>query len=229
MITTVIFDLDDTLYDEVDYCRSGFEAVADFLVKAHKVPLSPTDLCAAFWRQFSSGNRTETFNATLKELGISFDEQLIAGLVRVYRGHVPTIRLPKESRDCLMNLRRSYSLAVLTDGYLPAQRLKIRSLGMAGYFKCILYTEQLGRQFWKPSPVGFLRVIEIFNVQPSQAAYVADNPAKDFIAPNQLGMRSIQVTRPLQLHSQASPDVAAAAQHTIDLLSQLPAMLQSLG
>ena len=31
MITTVVFDLDDTLYDEVEYCRSGFEAVAEFL------------------------------------------------------------------------------------------------------------------------------------------------------------------------------------------------------
>jgi len=31
MITTVIFDLDDTLYDEIDYCRSGFASVAEFL------------------------------------------------------------------------------------------------------------------------------------------------------------------------------------------------------
>jgi len=29
MITTVVFDLDDTLYDELDYCRSGFRAVAE--------------------------------------------------------------------------------------------------------------------------------------------------------------------------------------------------------
>jgi putative hydrolase of the HAD superfamily len=227
-ITTVIFDLDDTLYDEVDYCRSGFEAVADFLVEVYKVARTPTDLSSAFWRQFNSGNRTETFNAALKELDLPFDEQLIAGLVRIYRGHVPTIRLPKESRDCLIRLRRSYDLAVLTDGYLPAQRLKIRALGIIGYLKCILYTEQLGRQHWKPSPLGFIKVLEALYVQPNQAVYVADNPAKDFIAPNQLGMRSIQVTRPLRLHRTPPPDPSGAAQHTLDSLSQLPTLLQGL-
>ena len=33
MITTVIFDLDDTLYDEAEYCRSGFAAVAEARIK----------------------------------------------------------------------------------------------------------------------------------------------------------------------------------------------------
>jgi len=227
-ITTVVFDLDDTLYDEVDYCRSGFEAVADFLVEVHRVPAAPADLCTAFWRQFHSGNRTETFNAALKELGLAFDEQLIAGLVRAYRGHVPTIRLPKESRDCLANLRRSHDLAILTDGYLPAQRLKIRALGITGYFKCILYTEQLGREHWKPSPVGFVKVLEALHAQPGQAVYVADNAAKDFIAPNSLGMRSVQVARPLRLHKDPPPVPSAAPQHSLDSLSQLPALLQGL-
>lgn len=228
MITTVIFDLDDTLYDEIDYCRSGFEAVADFLTTVYKVPLAPKDLFSAFWRQFDGGNRTETFNEALKELDLPFDNQMIAGLVRIYRGHVPTIRLPKESRDCLVRLRRSYSMAVLTDGYLPAQRLKIRALGIIGYLKCIFYTEQLGRQYWKPSPAGFIKVLETLRAQPSQAVYVADNPTKDFIAPNQLGMRSIQVTRPLRLHRDPPPDPSGAAQRTLDSLSQLPALLQGM-
>jgi FMN phosphatase YigB (HAD superfamily) len=33
MITTVVFDLDDTLYDEIEYCRSGFTSVAEFIVQ----------------------------------------------------------------------------------------------------------------------------------------------------------------------------------------------------
>jgi putative hydrolase of the HAD superfamily len=228
MITTVIFDLDDTLYDEVDYCRSGFEAVAEFLRTAFQINVPAERVVEILWRQFNAGNRTETFNAALKELDVPFDQPLIASLVRVYRNHVPAIRLPKESRDCLVSLRRSYSMAVLTDGYLPAQRLKIRALGITGYLKCILYTEHLGRSYWKPSPVGFIKVLETLHAQPSQAVYVADNPTKDFIAPNQLGMRSIQVTRPLRLHRNPPPDPSGAAQHTLDSLSQLPALLQGV-
>jgi putative hydrolase of the HAD superfamily len=228
MITAVVFDLDDTLYDEVDYCRSGFEAVAQFLVRVHKVPRASDELCGAFWRHFNSSRRGRTFDATLAEMGVTFDSRLIAGLIRVYRCHAPKIKLPKESRDVLNLLRRSRSLAVLTDGYLPAQRLKIRALGISGYLKCVLYTEHLGRACWKPSTAGFVKVLDALRVQPDQAVYVADNPAKDFIAPNRLGMRSIQVLRPLRLHYETPPDASAAAQHTVDSLSQVPALLQLL-
>ncbi len=228
MIRAVVFDLDDTLYDEVDYCRSGFEAVADFLVRVHKVPHASEDLCAAFCRQFDSGNREQTFDTALHELGVPSDPRMIAGLIRIYRCHMPKIRLPKDSRDTLTLLRRSYSLAVLTDGYLPAQRLKIRALGIAGYLKCILYTEHLGRSSWKPSPVGFVKVLDALRVRPDQAAYVGDNAAKDFIAPNVLGMQSIQVSRPLGLHDQPATEPSAAARHAVDSISRLPALLQSL-
>jgi putative hydrolase of the HAD superfamily len=228
MIRAVIFDLDDTLYDEIDYCRSGFEAAAEFLVRVGRVPHPADELHAAFWRHFSSGNRGQTFNAALAELGVAFDSRLIAGLVRAYRCHVPKIRLPRETREVLTLLRRSHSLAVLTDGYLPAQRLKIRALGIAQHLKCVLYTEHLGRACWKPSPAGFVRVLDVLRVRPDQALYVGDNPAKDFIAPNHLGMRSVQVQRPLRLHSQPPADPSAAPQHVVESLSQIPALLHLL-
>ena len=76
MITTVVFDLDDTLYDEIDYCRSGFAAVAEALAASHGL----TDhkrLFDAFWNQFVAGNHNTTFNAALEKLSITYDEQLI--------------------------------------------------------------------------------------------------------------------------------------------------------
>ena len=38
MITTVVFDLDDTLYDEIEYIKSGFTAVAEFLAEPPENP-----------------------------------------------------------------------------------------------------------------------------------------------------------------------------------------------
>ncbi|MBP8305366.1 MAG: HAD family hydrolase [Phycisphaerae bacterium] len=229
MTASVIFDLDDTLYDEIDYCRSGFAAVADFLASVREVKVPAAEVAETFQREFDSGNRTQTFNAALRGLGIALDPPLISSLVRVYRAHAPKIRLPKDSRDGLAALQRTHSLALLTDGYLPAQRLKVRALGISRFFRCILYTEQLGRPYWKPSPVGFVRVLEALHVQPDQAAYVADNPLKDFIAPNRLGMRSVQVARPLRLHRAPPPDPSAAARHTVGSIADLPALLRDLG
>lgn len=227
MITTVVFDLDDTLYDEIDYCRSGFAAVAEFLANSLKVA-SAERIFDALWRQFTAGNRAKTFNATLDELSTAYDEKLIRELINVYRGHLPNITLPADSRDVLVQLGGKYTLALLTDGFLPAQKLKVDALGIEKYFDCVLYTEDLGREFWKPSPVGFERLIETLNAKPEIAAYVADNETKDFIAPNQLGLSTIQIVRPARIHTESSQHPDAAADHVIDEVTQLPALLRSL-
>jgi len=119
-------------------------------------------------------------------------------------------------------------LALLTDGFLPAQRLKVQVLGLEKYFKCIIYTEQLGRQFWKPSPVGFEKLMETLNAEPENMAYVADNPMKDFIAPNKLGSSTIQIIRPARIHTESSAEPGAAAQYVIRNLADLPALLDKL-
>ena len=227
MITTVIFDLDDTLYDEVDYCKSGFKAVAEFLAN---LPQAPPDerIFNCLWKQFTAGNRTKTFNTALDELGIAYDDSRIAELIKVYRDHVPKITLPAESRNVLRQLSEKFTLALLTDGFLPAQKLKVQALRIKKYFKCIIYTEQLGRQFWKPSPAGFEKLMHDLNAVPQNIVYVADNEKKDFIAPNKLGFTTIQILRPARLHTSVCGQSGAAAQHTIRQISQLSGLLEKL-
>jgi len=227
MITAVVFDLDDTLYDEIDYCRSGFASVAEFLADLPEAP-NAQPIFDRLWKQFTTGNRTRTFNAALDELGITYDDKLIRELIKVYRNHIPKITLPEDSKDVLCRLCDKYTLGLLTDGFLPAQRLKVQALGLEKYFRCIIYTEQLGRQFWKPSPAGFEKLIETLNVKPETAAYVADNEEKDFIAPNKLGFQSIQIIRPARIHTESSEKSGAAARHIIHEIGQLPALLEKL-
>ncbi|UCD48983.1 MAG: HAD family hydrolase [Phycisphaerales bacterium] len=224
MITTVIFDLDDTLYDEIDYCRSGFHAVSRVLARLSNLSCT-ADAFACLWKQFTAGNHTATFNAALDELGLACDDALIAQLVEVYRSHRPELTLPSESRLALDTLKKSYRLALLTDGYLPAQRLKVLALGLESDFEAIVYTEELGRTCWKPSPVGFETLIKQLNVTPETMAYVADNETKDFVAPNALGMLTIQLRRPARLHTGAAPRQGAAPRLRLDKIAELPTLL----
>jgi putative hydrolase of the HAD superfamily len=237
MITTVVFDLDDTLYDEIEYCKSGFAVVAEFLTnrpesrpssmgegKAH----SAERIFAALWEQLTAGNRTKTFNAALDELGIGYDDELIGELIEVYRNHKPKITLPQDSRDALCELSTKYTLALLTDGFLPGQQFKVQALGIEKYFKSIVYTEQLGRECWKPSPAGFEKIMQALKVEAENMAYVADNEKKDFIAPNKLGFSTIQLIRPARIHRAVSVEPEAAAQHTISEISRLSGLLEKL-
>ncbi len=224
MITTIVFDLDDTLYDELDYCKSGFDAVSHFLAKSYK-SLAAEQIYAQLWHEFQSGNHTKTFNATFDALGIKYDTNLITQCVQVYRNHNPNITLPKETKDVLEQLRKKYTLALLTDGFLPAQKLKVQALGIGKYFKSIICTEEMGRNCWKPSPAGFEELMKILDVKSDSCAYIADNPAKDFIAPNRLGFVTVQVTRPNRIHLDQPATPEATPKHTIKNLTQLLKLL----
>jgi putative hydrolase of the HAD superfamily len=236
MISTVIFDLDDTLYDEIEYCKSGFAAVAEFLanrpetnsVDSKTIPNKKKYIFEFLWDQFNSGNRTKTFNAALDKLHISYDDELIKELIEVYRHHKPKITLPQDSHDALCELSKKYTLALLTDGFLPGQQLKVQALGIEHFFKYIVYTEQLGREFWKPSPAGFEKIIQTLGVRAENAVYIADNEKKDFIAPNKLGFATIQIRRPARLHTSTSDEKEAAAQHIITQIDQLFGLLERL-
>ena len=227
MITTVIFDLDDTPYDEVEYCRSGFASVARFLADSPDRPTAER-IFDCFWKQFKAGNRTKTFNAALDELGIAYDDKFIQEMIKTYRSHVPKISLPADSRDVLSRLSAKYTLGLLTDGFLPAQQLKVHALGLEKYFKSIVYTEQLGRESWKPSPAGFEKLMKTLNAKTETMAYVADNEKKDFIAPNELGFLTIQIIRPARLHTDSAKQSRAAARYVIHKISRLPALLEEL-
>jgi putative hydrolase of the HAD superfamily len=235
MITTVVFDLDDTLYDERDYCRSGFKAVAESVADLPDAP-SAKRVFDRLWKQFTAGNRTKTFDAALDDLGVNYDDQFIQNLIKIYRSHKPKIKLPADSARVLCQLSGKYTLALLTDGFLPAQQLKVQALKIENYFKCIIYTEQFGRQCWKPSPVGFEKLMQALNAKsrkgcltaPRAIAYVADNEEKDFIAPNKLGFLTIQITRPVRIRTSTSDVPHAAAQYVIRKISQLPTLLKKL-
>lgn len=227
MVTTVIFDLDDTLYDEIDYCSSGFTAVADFISKLPQKP-SSEHIFQALWIQFTSGNHTKTFDAAFDKLGIEYNDEFIASAVKTYREHLPKIALPDDSKEVLSQLCDKYTLALLTDGFLPAQRLKVQALGIEYYFKCIIYTEELGRDCWKPSTAGFEKLIQELNIKPETAVYIADNEKKDFIAPNRLGLGTIKLTRPAGIHTESSAETSAKARYVINKITLLPQILKNI-
>ena len=226
MLKAVIFDMDDTLYDEIDYCRSGFHAVDEYLRAIYQTDAGA--IFEALWDKFNAGNHTTTFNAVLDSLEIDYDEAVIKDLISVYRRHKPDIVLDGQTGQILAELSEKYALAIITDGFLPAQKLKVAALGLEKYFQCIVYTEELGREYWKPHPKGFEIILEKLSAEPKNAVFIADNAKKDFIAPNALGITTIQLIRPKRLHFDETKGLSDAPEHIIRYISDLPEMLHKL-
>jgi putative hydrolase of the HAD superfamily len=154
MSRVVVFDLDDTLYLERDFVRSGFAAVGRWLSAHYDIG----DFEAHAWELFQAGRRGDVFDRALPQLGLDPQRSLIRRLVRVYREHLPTIRLEPAAADLLAGLSGRCRVALLTDGYHDTQRRKIAALGLDQRCRPIVCTDQWGRAHWKPNPRGFLHL-----------------------------------------------------------------------
>jgi len=206
----VVFDLDDTLYPESQYVRSGYRAVAEHVRKAFG---RDGKFEQWLWEWFLSGGRGGAFEALDGQFDLGLTEGRIAELVDVYRSHEPDIRPYEGLADVLSTLRTRGPLGLLADGFLPAQQIKLRVLGLEGLFDAVVFNERLGRDCWKPSPAGFERIREEMDVRHDACTYVADNLSKDFVAPNRLGWRTVHFVQPGQLYAAkpAPPGGAPAA------------------
>src|ERR671917_220269 len=93
----VVFDIDDTLYLERDYVRSGFRAVGAWARRTLGVP----DLADQAWAAFEAGVRSTIFNEVLSGAGVEATPELLARMVACYREHQPDILLLADARAAL--------------------------------------------------------------------------------------------------------------------------------
>lgn len=181
-LTGVIFDLDDTLYSEKQYVRSGYRKIADYF----KIPEMEEDM----WCVFQNGGRA------IDEVLVKYDlEEYKDKAIHIYRYQIPNISLYTGVRKMLEQIQKNKKLGIITDGRPEGQRAKIKALNLEAD-KIIITDELGGSEYRKPNPKAYKLVMEEWDMQPDQMCYIGDNISKDFIAPEQLGMRCIWFHNP---------------------------------
>lgn len=222
MVSVVVFDLDDTLYPETDFVRSGLTVVGEWCQKE----LGICGFADIAWSLFRDGRRGDIFDMTFSLLGISPAKETISRMVALYRGHSPQIALPNDSVRCIRQLREKWKLGLITDGPSEMQWNKIRALQLEPHFDEIIVTADLGEGLSKPHPRAFMDMEERLCAIGAALLYIADNPAKDFVAPRQRQWRTIRIARPEGLYREMP--VAAAAEFSVADLSSIPCVVAGL-
>ncbi|MGX9220807.1 HAD family hydrolase [Massilia varians] len=202
-----MLDLDDTLYNEMEYVLSGIRAVTAQINAIYDSTLS-TELVDAY----QGGNR-DVWGYACSVLGLPM--QTKESFLWMYRLHAPTIALRPEIAAWLDRLKKAaVKVAILTDGRSVSQRLKLASLGLADL--PVYVSEEHGSE--KPSPTRFEAIMRRW---PRKCyAYIGDNPRKDFIAPNRLGWLTVGLTDTgVNIHPQSKElEEDHAPQYWIDKL-----------
>jgi putative hydrolase of the HAD superfamily len=183
MHKSVIFDLDDTLYKEIDYVRSGFSFLASLLSKKEKIQKS--ELYTFLIDRFNIQNNP--FQKLIKNYNLKYS---VEELLYLYRNHEPKINLDQQTIMVLDQLKNDNFLkGLLTDGRSMQQRKKIKSLGLIPYFKNIVISEEFGTE--KPVKENYVYFVDKRKIDKNMYFYIGDNPKKDFITPNKLGWITI--------------------------------------
>lgn len=218
----IVFDLDDTLYDELTYVRSGFQAVAEYLWAQYRLPVETSFLEMA---GKLSGGRGRIFDDVLRESGL-FSKSLVRKCLAVYRGHSPKIHLAGDADACLDRLQL-YPRYIVTDGNKMVQANKIKALGLETKVNDYYITHRYGKRHAKPSPYCFLQICKREGVPPADVLYVGDNPHKDFVGIKPLGFKTVRIMQGQHREAVRPPEYEADLQ--IASLDQLtPEFLETL-
>ena len=185
----LVFDLDDTLYLQADYKRSGFKAVAAWLSEYKDIDSIWAYKALDNILQEKGPSHPYIFNLFVERYGL--ESHIVTKLVEVFIEHQPQISCFSGVSDMLSRLRKQYKLGILTDGRLASQEKKITALRLRDKVDAILCSDSMETS--KPDESLYSWFEEKFDLAPSELAYIADNPAKDFVGANQLGWRTVRV------------------------------------
>jgi putative hydrolase of the HAD superfamily len=219
----LVFDMDDTLYEEAAYVRSGFMAVAKSL--APTFGKSAKLLAGEMMELLQQLGRGKVFDNLLGRYGKA-SRRLVQQCVSCYRLHEPEIHLHQSGVNCLRRFRH-LPLYIVTDGNKMAQAAKVRALDLESKVKKVFITHRYGVRHAKPSPHCFRIIQKLESARASRVLYVGDNPAKDFVGIRPHGFRTLRVlTGP---HSMAKARPGHDAEFRVNSLNELtPEFLQQL-
>ena len=175
----VCFDLDDTLYKEIDFLVSAYAEIAN--------SVSHPELLPQMMRWYKAGNNVfQKVNAYLGK------DTPIADYLDIYRNHYPTISLSEGVDDVLNELKyKEVFLGLITDGRSKTQRNKFKALGLEYWFEenNIIISEEFGSD--KTSERNFRYFMDKF--PDCSYCYGGDNPQKDFLVANRLWWQTIML------------------------------------
>jgi len=223
-VEAVLFDLDDTLYVEAEFFRSGFAAIARTLAAQG---LGEADsLAAQIYEIHWNEDRERVLNVAAERMG--FSSELIPQLVREFRAHTPQITLVAEVRALLAELRAEYALGCVSDGHTAVQRGKLAALGIEPLLDAIVVSDELGRECWKPDPRPFWECCRRLNANPQQCVFVGDNPPRDVRGARAAGLISVWLRRPEGYYSRVQTAPADKPHFEIHSLAEIPGLLHQI-
>lgn len=220
LITTVSFDLDDTLWDNKPVLDNAEKSLYDWL--KNNAPKLTEHFSVDDFKQHRmtmAKKNPELSHDMTRQRYISllmlaqehnYSEGLVTNAIEVFLQARNEVELYEDVIPVLVDLKNNYDLVALSNG-----NSDIRKIGIHEYFECSLSPSDTGTS--KPDPAIFEHVMKKMNLTPEMLIHVGDEPATDIIGAQRAGIRNIWLNR----NNQHWPEAIAPPDVEINSLYEL--------
>jgi putative hydrolase of the HAD superfamily len=204
-ITTILFDLDDTLFDHAGTARAALAALSTGRAALQGVPVeelygSYSELLEELHAQVMSGRisyleaRQQRFARLLAPYEPAATATEARQLSEHYYGHYQQLRRPVAGALALLQaIKPGYKLGIVTNNRLAEQQEKLRYLGMSELVDALITSEEVGVP--KPAPRIYQVALERLGAEAAQTVMVGDNWTADVVGALAVGIRPVWLNR----------------------------------
>jgi len=218
-VTTILFDMDNTLFDLVGAQIASCHRVARFLGRE-----DGDDLYQYFLRPLHGYEAHENIHDYMQDRRIALNGTY-ARARHIYeeeklRHIIPYLGVPET-----LGLIRHQGLpmAIVTDAHSRDATIRLEKSGLLSFFTCIVSYDMSGAK--KPAQEPFLTALEMLRANPAETLLIGDSPRRDIEPCRELGIRTVYARYGDRFADDRS---LVEADFTIDAMEELPPILFSL-
>jgi len=169
-LKVVAFDCDGVMFDSVQSNMDYYNSILNHFGKSKMTP-----------GQFAHAHM-HTANEVLGNL---FDDPETLEAAHVFRKKmsywpfIKGMKIEPDLKDLLEKIRPKYKTAIATNRSDTMQGILVEH-GLAGYFDFVVCALDVKNP--KPHPESLIKIVEHFNIKPSQAIYVGDSVLDEMAA-----------------------------------------------
>ena len=185
-LTTILFDMDNTLFDLVGAQNTACNAVAAFFGRNDGDMLYENYFLSDF-RGFESH---ENIHDYMHDHNLP-DNGNYPAACRIYEQVKLDSIVPYDGvRETLLALQdHGYNMAIITDAHSRDATRRLEKSGLLPHFAGIIAFDLVGVK--KPAPVPFLTALEMMRAGPENTLLVGDSPRRDIHPARALGISTV--------------------------------------
>ena len=191
-IRAVAFDLDNTLSDRKYTFSCHASRMADLMLGD-----SPDEVKKRFAERLivldnnGYAEKTDVWSTICSEFGVISEQSVY---MREWNKNAQLFsRREPYAEELLEYLSGKYILALLTNGRIDTQSIKLDGIGFRKYFSTVMISGETDTA--KPDTRIYLMLCERLGVSPSQTLYIGDHLENDIRGPLSAGMKAILYDR----------------------------------